>query len=334
MRCRLLGCAGAPGTESEVLRAALQCAEAEAGGCAAVLARAQKLRPGRTLPTPPLLRAAWHGHVSVVGQLVRSLPDGDDSGARAARMAFLDAQAKARGGYTALMVACEQGHADVVGLLVEQRCDIELCNDAHATAWDCALAAEQLEVNELLKRYARSAATPRWDPAALRRERERLRTAPAEVSVRREDSHIIPFWNLTGWGVADDDLFPNWRLLKRGAQGAVHLIQRVHPRVWRADVNRRQRKLDEFVLKRALSFDAAAGGDTHEELRNEYLGLVQLRHQYIVQVIGTTHGRGPALIDEDGEIIIPPDAPESCARNCVWATWSPPTCLSRTCTHG
>eukprot|EP01047_Picozoa_sp_COSAG01_P051235 COSAG01_NODE_5261_length_4376_cov_137.949497_2_plen_947_part_00 len=261
---------------------ALQCM-ADVGGYAAVLARAERWREDKDL-TPALLCAAFNGDPEMLSLFFQQLPPG---------AACLNFKSQARFGYTALHIACEQGSVDVVRLLVEHNCDASVHNNQGATAWDCAVMAQQQPVLDLLHELAAKTHPETGETLhrTLSSELQRQITAMQNAGELPDDPMITPFGKLVGWGTSTEP-FPNWIHLSVGAQGNIWLVVRVHPAIFRRDASGKQRRHQELVVKQIKD------EEDRDELTAEYKGLVNLRNPYIVQVIGTTYGPTPEKAQE------------------------------------
>ena len=200
------------------VEAAVQ-AVVEAGGYGTVLAAANA--GDVTATTPPLHRAAWLGTRHVLECLLPVVGEGC--------RAVLDHKADARGGCTALMLACQEGHVEVVHMLIQRGCGCgpSLRNNQGRTAWDCAVDEQREEVVRLLQELAEG----NTDLAEEKRKQETRMKDNRSVG-QRQQGYEVPFEWLTGWGSGyTGDRFLNWTELREGMQGFVYRIERVQPRI-------------------------------------------------------------------------------------------------------
>eukprot|EP01047_Picozoa_sp_COSAG01_P070277 COSAG01_NODE_10605_length_2123_cov_1.710968_1_plen_271_part_10 len=117
---------------------------------------------------------------------------------------------------------------------------------------------------------------------------------------------------LTGWGCDDEsDHDRNWRIIGKGAQGAVYLVERIHPMIKTED-----RESDVVHRLGSVVVKCVHDDDGRPELEGEIKQLARLRHTHIVQMVGYTygkHGKLPSqpnrwmlLLEEcDGDLTVP-----------------------------
>ena len=172
----------------------------------------------------PLHRAARHGHVHVVRELVAGKADVD---------ACLEPSK-----LTAYHIACDYGHTELVEyLLDEAKCDANLKTDRGKTGWDLSSirvslaggsdpelsslqrtrsAAHSQQVCEILDSRADSGHTML---AAEKRSRANRPTVPADFVDCEFSFERLTFWSLEQFG--------NWTFLAEGSFGKVYRVRDV-----------------------------------------------------------------------------------------------------------
>jgi serine/threonine protein kinase len=244
----------------------------------------------------PLARASFLGRADMVEQMLMSI----ERGHRCLN--------KQHCGYSAYMFACEQGHVDIVRLLVQHGCKTagggaESTARAPRDGYDLARDAGRADVVAVLDTL--------YDDKQidLKKSASGHDLAPHVQHVSSAEPDRIGIDCLTGWGCDDEsDHDRNWRIIGKGAQGAVYRVERIHPMIEIED-----RESDVVHRLGTAIVKCVHDDDGRPELEGEIKQLARLRHTHIVQMVGYTYGKLPSqpnrwmlLLEEcDGDLTVP-----------------------------
>ena len=220
----------------------------------------------------PLHRAARVGDVEIIDTLL------------GAATCKVDAQTAY--GYTALHLACANGHTSVAKQLIAKGCDTALTNYREKTAWEIAsLRGQSDPTAAALERLASDESDDQH--AALRQEQHRRLTQPDVIPTREDlqlNSDRFGFW---GFGEVHEE----WRFIAEGGFGKVYLTS-VFPPIQGAGGSR----YHQVAIK-------AAKTGANGELKGETEGLAQLSHKHIVSILGFTYCL-PAVNEQESWLMV------------------------------